>query len=173
MKPINKTWTMIICCIFLYGFAPMACAGVETIMFIKGVEGESQNGMHPGWIDVLSIEWNLDASATADKRGSGGEISDVKITIAADAASPYLALAAMQAKSFPAVDFDFVNDSGEVVRTLRLSDVNIKTLESSTRDGIPPYETLTMNYTKVEWVGYPVDREQAPNVFIWTRTGGN
>jgi len=172
MNPINKTWTMIICCTCLFGFAPMASASFAQFMLIEGMPGESQDTAHPGWIDVLSTEWSLDATASADKRGSVGEISDIVITIAADASSPYLALAAMQSKSFDTVDFEFVDDTGQVVRTLRLTNVKITSLVSSTQDrSIPPTETLALNYERIVWVAYPADREQAPTEFVWTRAG--
>lgn len=172
MKPMNKPWIMIICCVYLCGFAPIANAA-DMFMEIADMVGESEDALHPGWIDVLSLQWSLDAAATSDKRGVSGEISDIEITTAADAASPYLALAAMQGKSFDTIDFEFVGADGQVVRTLRLSNVLIKSLNSkSQRDG-DDTESWTLNYTTIQWTYYPVDREQAPSEFIWTRTGGN
>lgn len=169
MKSITKTWTMIICCMFLCGFAPVASAA--GYLYFEGVDGESNDPEHPGWIDVLSIEWNLDATATSDKRGTSGEISDIKITIASDASSPYIQLACMQGKSISSLDFDFVDDTGRLVRTLRLGDVRIKTVGHSTRSGVVPTDQITMGYTKIELTHYPADRDQAPAVFVWTRPG--
>jgi len=170
MKPINKTWTLIACCISLNAFAPLANAAGFMYFIDSPIVGESTDPQHQGWTDVLSVEWSLDAANTADKRGSG-EISDIVITTASDASSPYLALAAMQSKSIGTIDFEFVDDTGRVVNTLRLSDVKVMSGTSrSQRDGVPT-ESWTLNYTKVQWTYFPVDREQAPSEFIWTRAG--
>jgi len=174
MKSINKTWAMIICCIFLSGFSPMASAGFTQFIKLDGIDGEIEDSAHPGWIELLSIEWSMEAADT-DKRGSSGEISDIKITVAADASSPYLALACMDGTHFPTVDFDFVDESGEVVRTLRLSDVKIQSMTSTSRSNsdVQPSETWTLSYTRIQWTAYPSDHEQPPAEFVWKRASSN
>lgn len=73
MKPVNKPWILIICCVCLCAFASMANAA-NMFMEIADIAGDSEDALHPGWIDVLSLQWSLDAAATNDKRGGGGQV---------------------------------------------------------------------------------------------------
>ncbi len=84
---------------------------------IDGIDGECRRADHEGEIDVWGVK--LDASqkssaATGSGRVRGrATVSDLTLHKWYDAASPYLALACMQGKSFPEIIFTARKDSGE------------------------------------------------------------
>ncbi len=86
-------------------------------MKIDDIKGESKRAEHEDEIDVHSIAWVVKQRSSANI-GSGrtrgrAEIADVELHKFYDSSSPYLALAAMQAKSLPEVVIYARKDSGD------------------------------------------------------------
>lgn len=84
---------------------------------IEDIKGESKRADHEDEIDVHGINWEIKQKSSANM-GSGrtqsrAEISAVYMWKWNDAASAYLALAAMQGKSIPEAVLTFRKDSGE------------------------------------------------------------
>lgn len=84
---------------------------------IPDIPGESRLADHEGEIDIHSISWNV-TGQTGVTQGAGrprarAEAGPVSVGKFYDASSPYIALAAMQGKSFDEVVISFRQDSGE------------------------------------------------------------
>ncbi len=84
---------------------------------IEGIDGESKRADHEGEIDCFGVGWSVVQSSSA-ATGSGrtrgrAKINDFTFYKWMDAASPYLALACMQGKSFEEIVFMARKDSGE------------------------------------------------------------
>lgn len=84
---------------------------------IDGIDGESRRADHEGEIDIFGASFSAaqsSSSATGSGRTRGrATLSDFGFQKYYDAASPYLALACMQGKSFPEIVFMARKDSGE------------------------------------------------------------
>ncbi|MCA0963395.1 Hcp family type VI secretion system effector [Salipiger bermudensis] len=84
---------------------------------IPDIDGESQRADHEDEIDITDIMWSVEQAATAQTgRGrarSRAEVSSLYCKKVYDASSPYIALAAMQAKSFKDVIVTVRRDSGD------------------------------------------------------------
>ncbi|WP_146592482.1 Hcp family type VI secretion system effector [Puniceibacterium confluentis] len=84
---------------------------------IPDIAGESQRAEHEDEIDIYDILWNVEqaAGAQAGRGRSKGraQISALLMKKAYDASSPYLALAAMQGKSFDEIVLTVRKDSGD------------------------------------------------------------
>ena len=84
---------------------------------IPDIGGESQRADHEDEIDVHNIMWNVEQSAVAQvgrgRSQSRAQIGAMFMHKYYDAASPYLALASMQAKSFDEIVITVRKDSGE------------------------------------------------------------
>lgn len=84
---------------------------------IPDIDGESQRADHEDEIDITDIMWSIEQAATAQTgRGRARARADVSSLVCRkiyDASSPYLALAAMQAKSFGDVIVTVRRDSGD------------------------------------------------------------
>lgn len=92
----------------------MAISGYVKIDDIKG---ESKRAEHEDEIDVHSIKWSVAQQSSANL-GSGrsrgrAQVSDITVRKFTDAASPYLALAVMKAKSIPEIVIMARKDSGD------------------------------------------------------------
>lgn len=86
-------------------------------MKIPEIDGESQRVEHEEWIDIGQLVWKVDQPSNAQV-GSGRTqaraiVSGIKVTKIYDASSPYIALSAMQGKSFDEVICQVRRDSGE------------------------------------------------------------
>ncbi|MGB8814880.1 MAG: type VI secretion system tube protein Hcp [Paracoccaceae bacterium] len=84
---------------------------------VEGIDGESKRADHEGEIDVFGVKFSAQqtsSSATGSGRTRGrATLSDFGIKKWYDAASPYLALACMQGKSFDEIVFCARKDSGD------------------------------------------------------------
>jgi type VI secretion system secreted protein Hcp len=84
---------------------------------IEDIKGESKRADHEEEIDIHSIAWSIaqrsSASLGAGRTRGRAEISDVTVRKFTDAASPYLALAAMKGKSIPEIVIMARKDSGD------------------------------------------------------------
>ena len=86
-------------------------------MKVPDIDGESRRAEHEDWIDLLSIDWNMQQAATM-QTGSGrtrsrANVDPITVTKEYDSASPYIALSCMQGKAFEEVEISFRKDSGE------------------------------------------------------------
>ncbi len=84
---------------------------------IPDIDGESQRAEHEDEIDIYDFTWGIEQAAGAQTgrgRSKGrAQISALTCAKAYDASSPYLALAAMQGKSFDEVVLTIRKDSGD------------------------------------------------------------
>ena len=90
---------------------------LTAYMKIPDIDGESQRAEHEDEIDIHDIRWGVEQSAVA-QIGSGrtrsrAQVSAVTVAKFYDASSPYLALAAMQGKSFKEIVISVRKDSGD------------------------------------------------------------
>lgn len=84
---------------------------------IEGIDGESRRADHEKEIDIHGVAFGVSQPASA-ATGSGrtrgrATLSDFTFSKWYDAASPYLALACMKAKSFDEIVFTARKDSGD------------------------------------------------------------
>lgn len=105
-------------------------------MQIKGIPGESRRVEHEGEIDVTDVMWRIEqappSSAGRGRRRARAEVGDVVVTKTYDSSSPYLALAAMQSRSFPEVVISVRRDSGDAhldYLTITMSNVLVSQYE--------------------------------------------
>lgn len=86
---------------------------------IPDIPGESRRADHEGEIDLHAISWGVSRDSTSTpatgRRRGRSEAGPVVLGKSYDASSPYLALAALQGKSFDEVVISFRKDSGEAV----------------------------------------------------------
>ncbi|HUG09384.1 MAG TPA: type VI secretion system tube protein Hcp [Opitutaceae bacterium] len=142
-----------------------SCALAATLFapaYIKfdGVDGESSAKGHEKWIELQSFS-TADAQAAVRDAGSGQasgkrdaatgmatgkrQHKPFVFTKTVDKSSPKLAEAAAKGKVFKTVEI------GEANGSYILTDVVISSVQPSS-GGDRPMESLSLNYTKIEWV---------------------
>lgn len=78
---------------------------VDIFIKIEGVDGESQDDVHGGEIDVLSWSWGMSNAGTSHMGGGGGagkvNVQDLTFTKYVDKATPTLMLHCCNGKHIP------------------------------------------------------------------------
>jgi type VI secretion system secreted protein Hcp len=126
-------------------------------MKIDGIDGESTDDKHKGWIDVMSFSWG--ASQTGGSTGGGGgagkvQFQDFHFTKHAGKGSPLLMLACASGKHMPAVQVVVTRDKGgkrEEYLKITLTDVLISSYQQSGDSGGLPVESLSLNFAKIRY----------------------
>jgi type VI secretion system secreted protein Hcp len=139
-------------------------------MFIKidGIEGESLDDKHRGWIDVLSVSQGVTRSvsgAGATRTNGLARFQDISVTKWLDKSTPKLLESVCNGKIFPKVEIDLVSTGaagGPTGKTVyyTLQDViftSSKQDGSATDDDPLPTESFSLNFTKIEYQYQSVD----------------
>ena len=100
--------------------AGFACAA--TFLKISGVDGESTDKDHDGWIDVLSysgssIQPSSSVTGTSRDRGSVS-MSDFTITKELDKATPKLNEALLKGETIPRIELEVTGSGQSTIYTL-------------------------------------------------------
>jgi type VI secretion system Hcp family effector len=111
--------------------AGVVCAG--TFLKVTGVEGESRDSEHEGWIDVLSYSGSLiqPGSAITGTSRSRGSVSmgDITVTKVIDKATPKLNEALLRGTILPKVELERRDSGKSTIYTLK--DVIIASITKS------------------------------------------
>lgn len=137
--------------------------------FIKlgDIKGEATDAGHKDWVIIetmsTGINRSLPASAVDQNRTKGSTyLSDVTFSRTLDKSSVKLQEACANGTFFKEVEIHLcttVNNKQEPYLIYKLSDVIITSynISASAHSSDPPSESLSMNYTKVEWTYVVVD----------------
>jgi type VI secretion system secreted protein Hcp len=127
-------------------------------MNYNNIAGDVTADGHAGWVELNSFQWGVGrgisspTGASADRESSAPSVSEVSITKDTDKSSTKLLNEALQGEG-QTVQIDFCKtDQGnlEVYLTLTLSDCMISGYSASS-GGDNPSESLSLNFTKVEY----------------------
>ena len=122
------------------------------------IKGEVTEPAHRGWIELMSMQWGvgraIQSPQGATREGSAPSVSEIVVTKRQDSASTRLFNESMVGKGAKVV-VEFVKD-GTVYLRLVLSNTLISGYSiSGGAKSDRPMESLTLNFTKVEWVNMP------------------
>jgi type VI secretion system secreted protein Hcp len=114
-------------------------------MKIDDIKGESKRADHEDEIDIFGVRWGASQTSSAST-GSGrtrgrAVVQDVMLHKYYDAASPYLALACMQGKSFAEIVIAVRKDSGEAHLDYLIVTLSNVIISSYTMEGSGPKES--------------------------------
>jgi len=141
------------------GIAPSLAAG---FLELEGIEGETADKNHQGWIDILSFShgmtrWEGDRDRLMTPPLSTGSTGPGELTISRLAESPLssLYLSCVRGKELGGARIDLCAGKGRKRSCVEyvLSKVTVLSLEVSRPDGERPTETLTLGFEKMKW--YP------------------
>ncbi len=148
--------------------APALAAGYIKIGDIKG---ESSDGAHRDWIDVLSMNESIvkPSGATGSvRRRASAQVGDIVVTKPFDMSSPKLREAITQGRTFPKVEIQFTRaPGGAAYYSLELKNAQISSVTGSIADG-EAVEEISISFEEIEWTystdsgvvqsGWKVDR---------------
>jgi type VI secretion system secreted protein Hcp len=143
----------------------------DTFIKIDGIEGESSDDKHAGWIEVTSFNTGLSqiTSATASSVGGASaeraDFHDFSFTKQLDKASPKLALACADGTHIDSIIVEICRAGTEKVKFMEYKMTNCIISGVSTSGGGKdsssdfPTENVNINYGKIEWA-YTVQKRQ-------------
>ncbi len=142
----------------------------DAFMQIDGIEGDSTDAEHSGWIEVQSFHHSI-SQPVGGSRSSGGaatagrvEHQDFTVTKELDKATVLLYLQCCKGTHIPSVQIELcrAGDNPKPFMRYKLSHVLISNISPS---GVPgskmPSENVSFNYGKIEWEYLQTDPRSA------------
>lgn len=132
----------------------------DLYLLIDGVKGESQDSMHPGWIECDAVNWAVSQPKSATASTGGGhtaercELTEISFTKTADMASPILLQMCAGGKTIRKAKFEFMRaDSGGAIKyyEIELENVLIAHVAPSVSAGAILYESVGLKFSKIRW----------------------
>ena len=132
-------------------------AHVDYFLKIEGVEGESTDKSHKGWIDIESWSWGEQNTGTHAGGGGGGagkvHMQDFHFSMRMNKASGKLLLACANGQHFPKATLVCRKAGKEQQEYLKitLSDLLVASYQTGGHaGGVVPSEQVALNFSKIE-----------------------
>lgn len=131
----------------------------DTFVQISGIEGESTDEKHPGWIEVIAFNTKTRqrTSSTASSAGGGSseraDFSALTFSKLVDKASPKLALACAAGTHIDTIVLEICRAGGEKLKFIeyKLSNCLIKRVVTAAEPGEFPAEMVSVDFGKIQW----------------------
>ena len=130
----------------------------DVYLHIDGVNGESNDDKHKGWIEVEAIDWGVIQPTAGTVSTAGGHtvgravFEAIRITKVVDLASPKLMELAAQGKTIPKAKLEFFRSDGNgplKYYEILLENVLVASNRKSFGGGGLVVDQLTLRYAKI------------------------
>jgi type VI secretion system secreted protein Hcp len=167
----NSSLILAIAAVTLFTSAPAHAAAVDYFLKIDGIDGESIDNTHRGEIIIESFSWGMSNAGTFAGGGGGGagkvSMQDIHFTRRLDKASPLLMLACATGQHIPTAKLTCRKTGGDGSQveyyTITLTNVLVSSVSTGGSSSDPlPTESISLNFTKIEWVYVPVGADGKP-----------
>ncbi len=163
---------LFVCIILISSISWASHGGHRIFVQIEGIDGESVDSNHSGWIEALAFTGGV--SHTSSIFSGGGtseraEFEDVKIFKHLDKATPALYVSSAEGAHIPEVVIEITrpgeSSSGDVKYfEIRLTNVIVSRVETSVTEEVQiPIETVILNYGRIEWTYTVMDHTGQPS----------
>ncbi len=130
----------------------------DAFIKIDGVEGESTDDKHSGWIEALNYTTGVSQTVSATASSAGGasseraDFQDFTFSKQLDTASPKLALACADGSHIDKIIVELCRAGKEKVKFMEYKLTNCIVRNVATSGGGDfPSEEVSINYGKIEW----------------------
>lgn len=129
---------------------------VDMFLKVDGINGESTDEKHKGWIDVLSFGWGASNPSTFASGGGAGtgtaQIQDFSFVKQPDLATAMLFKGVVTGQHHKEATLSLVKAGGQQVEFMRIkmSDVIITSYQTGGSAGMLPAEQVSFAFSKVE-----------------------
>jgi type VI secretion system secreted protein Hcp len=130
----------------------------DAFIMIDGIEGESTDDKHQGWIEVLHYEMGMTQKVSTTASSAGGAsaeratFQDFTFTKLLDMATPKLALACADGTHIDKIIVEICRAGTDKVKFMEYELCNcIISKVSMESGGEFPFENVGINYGKVHW----------------------
>lgn len=160
--PFNRFIQSVLIGFFLVTFLVPLSAHAAVDMFVKldGVDGESLDNNHQGWIDIISLDEGLSVDAKVRPGGTAPAVfEDIVFSKLLDSTSPVLRQSLAAGTSIPSAIIELTKTCGETPVTIfriELSDVVLTSIRLKTSVATDPLEDVAMRFRQIKWIYTPV-----------------
>lgn len=131
----------------------------DAFVKIEGIEGESTDEKHQGWIELLSCDTRITQKVSTTASSAGGasaeraNLLDLNFIKQVDKASPKLALACADGTHINTITIEFCRAGTDKVKFLeyKMSNCIISDYQMTADGRDFPIEGISINYGKIEW----------------------
>jgi type VI secretion system secreted protein Hcp len=137
-------------------------AAVDYFLKIEGVDGESADSAHKGWIEIDSYSWGETNRGSIAAGGAGvGKVymQDFHFVKKLDKASPILMQACAQGEHFRMATLVAIKEGQGRQEFLKvtLTDVLISSYRTGGSSGVVPTDQFSINFAKIEYEYMPMN----------------
>ena len=142
------------------GFAINDAYGAVFIKF-DGIDGESIDKDHKGWIDLLSLSENPSTTSESTTTRTRGEttLGDIVVVKELDKSSPKLAESILMGKVFPKVEIHLTSSAGTTYYAYELTNVMVTSYSISGDADQVPMEEFSLNFEEIKVTYTEMDSE--------------
>jgi len=131
---------------------------IDAFVKIDGIEGESTDDKHAGWIETLSCNAKISQKISSTASSAGGasaeraDFSDFSFVKQIDKASPKLALACASGTHIDTIIIELCRAGSEKIKYMeyKLSNCMISEVSMATAGDFPT-EEVNINFGKIQW----------------------
>jgi type VI secretion system secreted protein Hcp len=139
----------------------------DAFIKIDGIEGESTDDKHAGWIEMATFGTGLSQSVSSTASSAGGasaeraDFQDFTFTKQLDKASPKLALACADGTHINTIMVELCRSGTDKLKFMeyKLTNCIISNVSTLGGGGDFPSENVAINFGKIEWA-YVVQKRQ-------------
>jgi len=141
------------------GFPSAVSMATDMYLWIDGIQGESTDDRHKGWIDIVSYDSKVSTAegATTSREGaytgSRPQFSEITVGKVIDKATPKLYRYCCNGKHIPEVIIELCRAMGEkqVYMKYTLQDVIVSAVGPVTVDPGSQLEQVSFRFGRIEW----------------------
>jgi type VI secretion system secreted protein Hcp len=138
----------------------------DAFIKIDGIEGESTDDKHQGWIELLRFDMGLSQTVSSTASSAGGasaeraDFQEFSFEKELDKASPKLALACAAGTHIDKILVEICRAGSDKVKFMEYQLTNcIISKVKTASGGAFPYDTVSINYGKIMWC-YTVQKRE-------------
>jgi len=130
----------------------------DAFLKIEGVDGESADDKHKGWIEVLSYSFGVSQPASGSASTSGGatreraNFQDLSIVKSLDKASPKLMQSCASGEHFQKATLELCRSGGDKMKYMEyvMEQLIVSSCSQGGGKGGEPIESIALNYGKIK-----------------------
>jgi type VI secretion system secreted protein Hcp len=134
---------------------------IDVYLQIDGINGESSDDKHKGWIECVSVDWGIHQPKSATASTGGGhtaeraEFDSLTFIKLADLSSPILMQTSAMGKTLPKAKLEFMRADGQGTRIkyfeITLENVLIGHVWAAIQPGDIMAEHVGLWFSKIKW----------------------
>ena len=133
--------------------------GFDAFIKFDGIEGESTDSRHAGWIEIINFDLDVGQRVSRTASSAGGataervDFSELSFSKLLDKATPKLALACAAGTHFDKIVIEICRAGGGKVRFMAYTLFNcmVSKMTTSSADGEFPVDDVSVNFGRILW----------------------